>query len=315
MTIKKIIVDKIISDSKMKLKLGHDFDRSHYRVIVNYDCDGYTKDGQLLFKFRKKVIPKGLCNKAVDSFGKYAQALHENRGNAAGLLDTNKTRGYVGKLVDKSAVSSKYISTVTNKLGKTVITNLSPSNIAGFYDRPDRNTKNMGEKCRKTAFNKKHLEKWNDVVPFIKQIDKLFKKLVPDRHAKQLERARKKPKYQIDDTCFTTLTLNYSWRTSCHKDKGDYDDGFGNLIVCEDANNSNKYLGCELGFPQYGVCVDVRQGDYLAMNVHEYHCNTEFIPNHNNKLNISDKKVKNEWHYNRLSMVFYLRKNMIKCDD
>ena len=50
---------------------------------------------------------------------------------------------------------------------------------------------------------------------------------------------------------------------------------------------------------QYGVAVDVRNGDFLAMDVHEWHSNTKLIP------------VTKD--YSRLSMVCYLRENMIKC--
>jgi hypothetical protein len=48
-------------------------------------------------------------------------------------------------------------------------------------------------------------------------------------------------------------------------------------------------------FPQYGVGVECRSGDFLAMNVHEWHCNSE-------------KKGLG----NRYSFVFYLREKMLK---
>ena len=48
------------------------------------------------------------------------------------------------------------------------------------------------------------------------------------------------------------------WRTALHKDKGDFDDGFGNLTVCGD----NEYNGCYTGFPQYGICFNVKRGDF-----------------------------------------------------
>ena len=69
------------------------------------------------------------------------------------------------------------------------------------------------------------------------------------------------------------MTINHNWRTALHKDAGDLKEGFGNLVVLEEG----KYKGGETGFPQYGVCVDVRQGDFLAMDVHEWHCNTKLL--------------------------------------
>ena len=103
--------------------------------------------------------------------------------------------------------------------------------------------------------------------------------------------------------------------------------GFGNLIVLEKnkcltntINDKSKetqskktkdvysYQGGYLGFPKYGICVDVRQGDYLAMNVHEWHCNCKMICGCPRK-----EKCKNKNHFGRLSLVCYLRKGMIKC--
>ena len=155
---------------------------------------------------------------------------------------------------------------------------MAPSNIAGFYDRPDRNLKGKGAPCRLTAFNRDYVEKWDNAIPFIKNVDKVFKSLVPKRHKKQIERASQTPSFQIDNTCFSTITLNYSWRTALHRDAGDYRKGFGNLVVLEDSKNPNKWGGCYFGLPQYGICAEVRHGDFLAANVHQWHCNTEFTP-------------------------------------
>ena len=68
------------------------------------------------------------------------------------------------------------------------------------------------------------------------------------------------------------------------------------------------------GFPQYGIAANIRQGDFMAMNVHEWHCNTEFKPLIN-KIGgkWKEKDQVNNWHFNRLSVVCYLREKMIRC--
>ena len=50
------------------------------------------------------------------------------------------------------------------------------------------------------------------------------------------------------------------------------------------------------------------------MDVHEWHSNTEFIPT-NKKMAGGGKSMdkKNNWHFNRLSIVCYLRDKMIRC--
>ena len=80
--------------------------------------------------------------------------------------------------------------------------------------------------------------------------------------------------------------------------------------------NPHTYTGCYTGFPQYGVCVDVRDGDFLAMDVHEWHCNTEFYPTNPafiDKYTATPDEYVNQWHFNRLSVVCYLREGMLRC--
>ena len=85
-----------------------------------------------------------------------------------------------------------------------------------------------------------------------------------------------------------------NFQTSIHKDKGDDKEGFGNLTVIEEG----PYTGAETCFPQYGIGVDVRTGDILFMDVHEWHANLPMV-----------KKDKDTI---RLSIVCYLRYNVWK---
>jgi hypothetical protein len=127
------------------------------------------------------------------------------------------------------------------------------------------------------------------------------------------------------------MTVNYNYQSANHKDAGDLDEGFGNLIVlerdqCVDSNAATRYEGGLLGFPQYGVALDVRQGDFCAVNVHEWHCNTQIVPSigntkitpsvlgsqNNNSQKQSANPAKETW--GRMTLVCYLRKGMMdKC--
>jgi len=314
--VKKVIVDKIMTDEEIASHEGEYFPESFYQHVIHDDADVYTTEGRLLLRFRKAVIPYELCKVAVDSYKKASMKKHENRGASAGPLDRDKMPNYVGTFVNEGKYRTHYISSISGKPSKQYVSNLSPSNIIGYYDRPDRNTKNKGPPCRLTSFNRDFPEKWKAAVPFIEHIDLMFKKLIPDRHKAQLEVASKVPKFQIGNTAFSTITINYSWRTALHKDAGDYHPGFGNLIVCEDEDNPNTYDGCYTGFPQYGVCVNVREGDFLGMDVHEWHCNTEFKPTNEQMYKEylqHPESFKNNWHFNRLSVVCYFREGMLRC--
>ena len=246
-----------------------------------------------------------------------AQKKNVNRGAAAGAIKTKKLPKYVHKVKTKHRFRVFY-KDKKGTLKKDNIGNASMSNIMGYYDRPDRNhyrthKKSPASLCRVTAFTRDNKDKWNTTLPLIVKADKQFKKLVPSRHKIQYDRASEVPKFQIEDTSFSTITTNYNWRTACHKDKGDLVEGFGNLLVLEKDKcgyNCPSYKGGYLGFPKFKVCVDVRQGDFLAMDVHQWHCNTGMTEGQFDRKN---NKYPKEMDHGRLSLVCYLRKKMIKC--
>ena len=293
------------SDEHMKSKEGEYFEESTYDNIIKSDCDVYRIDDNgnehLLLRFRKGVLPKNLTKIGMDNLKEAAMKIHDNRGASAGVIDFKKLPSYANDIdqfkdskVGKFRIIG-YRSKKTNNLLKYSFSNLSHSNIIGYFDKKDRNLGKDGPPCRTTAFTSKEIDKWEKVKPLIVSIDKQFKQLVPQNHKLQYDRAHETPDFCIDDTCFSTVTINYNWQTALHKDAGDYKDGFGNLVVIEDGD----YEGGYTGFPQYGVAVDVRNGDFLAMDVHEWHSNTKL-----------KGKTKD---FTRLSLVCYLRNNMIKC--
>jgi hypothetical protein len=87
---------------------------------------------------------------------------------------------------------------------------------------------------------------------------------------KQLAAASQKPMYRVADTAFSSVTINRNFQTALHMDDGDFREGYGNLSVIE----RGQYTGGATIFPRYKVGFNVRTGDFLAMDVHEWHCNT-----------------------------------------
>ena len=300
--VKIFFVNKTMTDEKIEDKEGEYFNQKHYKNVINYNADCYRIDDDgkkhLLLKFRKGVIPNNLCKIGMKCLKKAAQKTHDNRGASAGVINMKKMPSYANDpklLVGRNKFRVKaYISKRTGKLVTNSLGNISKSNIIGYFDKRDRNLGRNAPPCRTTAFTSQEVDKWNESEPLILSINKQFKKLIPDRYKIQYKKCRETPWF-IKNTAFSTITINYNWRTALHKDAGDLDEGFGNLVVLEEG----EYDGGCTGFPQYGVCVDVRNGDFLGMDVHEWHCNTEIKP-------ISKD-------YSRLSMVSYLRKNMAKC--
>ena len=206
-----------------------------------------------------------------------------------------------------------------NGVSKMKVNNQVASNPIGFYEE----SKNFCHlPCRLTHFTRTNFNDYNKGLPFIQQIDSLFKKLIPDAHEKQLDRANKKPHLKIPGTSFSTITINRNFRTALHRDAGDFKGGFGNLTVIE----RGKYHGGYTVFPQFGVAVDVRSGDFLAMDVHQWHSNTDIYETEEDKIfnntidyafndNPEVGTVGLDKKYTRLTFVCYLREKILECPD
>lgn len=344
----KITVQQIMTDSDAASKEGLFFEREHYKQVVGgQDCDiwGTKADGSLvlLAKLRIGVLGQKECVAAYKALEPFARKTwNVNRGAAAGQVSLRKLPKYVGEVVQKKAGGFRlYYRGKDGKLRQDNISNRVRSNIIGFYDQPDRNKLAGGQKapkmpCRMTAWTRDHPREWQHaIIPLVQQIDRQFAQLLPDRHHVQFQRASQTPDFQIPQTAFSTMTVNYNYQSANHKDVGDLDEGFGNLIVlerdkCMSGAGATRYEGGLLGFPQYGVSLDVRQGDFCAVNVHEWHCNTRINPSTANQLPGEDKALLGSENrkpnqktqtikpqdetWGRMTLVCYLRKGMLdKC--
>ena len=263
-------VDKEYDDAKMEKNLNKFVKPADIKTIIDEDADVYNKDGKLLLRFRKKELPATHIDAFFENIIKFARNTSSNRGNATGSKTRNLT------------TNPKVMS-----------------NIFGYFDRWSPSHKVIFKKLGKTPpvtvrecrFNQDHPEMYKQTIPLIQDIDKLYEKLTPDHYKLQRKKANE-THFKIQDTSFTTVTTNVNYQTSIHTDKGDDDDGFGNLAVIE----RGEYSGGETCFPQYGLGVNVRTGDILFMDVHQPHAN---LPIH--------KKTADTI---RLSIVCYLRKKV-----
>ena len=245
-----------------------------YSTVLTTDADVYTTEGKLLLKFRKQVIPEPTIKTAVEALGSFILCKSSDRGTAGASM---KGLGSGQKRPVKSNIVGYFDKWTISQKGKF-----------------KKEGKKPPEPCRICRWNRDNPEEWKQVIPLIQRIDNLYKELCPVEHAKQLEAAAK-TKYRIQETSFSTVTINHNFRTAGHYDKGDFEKGFGNLIVYE----KGEYNGGIIGFPKYDIGVDLRTGDFLAMDVHELHANTPM-------------ESKTEEVPERISFVSYLRKDILK---
>lgn len=142
-----------------------------------------------------------------------------------------------------------------------------PSAIVGSFDPGG-----AYRYCRLTAWTGKEWDKYAGLFPLFTQIGMYLQRYVPDRWENQMrEVMRTHPDWRIGDTPFTTITVNNTYPTGVHTDKGDLDEGFSTLSVIR----RGTFTGGWLVFPEYRVGVDMHHGDLLLMDAHEWHGNTE----------------------------------------
>jgi hypothetical protein len=319
--IKQVVLEPKMSNDQIKAREGTYFTEKDADTIYDDDVDLYAKDPdapggkKLLAKLRKNVIPHDLIKLAWKNFYKSANA-SRNRGAAAGPIDV-KSKYWTRRKLNRKSIkgwSAQYMQ--NGKLSKMRVNNNVFSSVLGYFEK----TPFMKLPCRLTSYTQLYFNQFKQGTPYIEEIDALFKKLVPDRHKIQYDRAKSNPAFQIEDTAFSSVTMNRNFRTGLHQDAGDLKEGFGNLSVIERGN----YKGGFTIFPRYRVGVNLRTGDFLAMDVHEWHCNTELREDSEDKrLNSSlidiynnDKETGTQGIdklYSRLSFVCYLREKLADC--
>jgi hypothetical protein len=131
--------------------------------------------------------------------------------------------------------------------------------------------------CRLTAWTGKHVPEWEGLRPVFQAIAKHYQEWAPHRWARQAQVASAThPEWVIPGTPFTTVTLNNTYATGVHQDAGDYPEGFSTLAVAR----RGDYQGGYLVWPRYRVAFDLRDGDLLVFDAHEWHGNTNLTCPH-----------------------------------
>ena len=279
--IETIKVTKKCSDKEIAKLAGKIWKDSSGCQIFTNSVDVVLPNGKYLARFRKNMIDISLCQLGFNQYQEVGFKKSNNRGNAAGR--------YSETAKDETQKQYRHFDASGGKAIYETDSKEVNSGIMGFMDSP-----NWRHPCRQTAFTKSHFQQYSQGLPFIKAIDSCYQKLRPAEHEIQRKEALKS-NYHIDNTAFSTITVNANFQTGLHKDSGDFTGGFGNLVITE----KGEYQGGYTLFPQFGVGFDCRMRDFLAMDVHQWHCNTPL------EIKSSDSV--------RLSFVCYLRNRMHQC--
>lgn len=266
-----------ISKEELEGKVGKVLTDSDYNVLLTGPTALRMPDGRLLCVY----VPGAIKREAEDFYPILTKirGATDNRGLASGT-----TRVITGPAQTRTR-SMPVMSSI-----------LGAADAAGRFPY-----------CRLTVFSANETEQWTELRPLFQRIAQQFETYVPDRYQRQVDFCKRThPDWVIPDTPFTTITVNNSYSTGVHTDKGDLDEGFSCLAVLR----KGSYTGGNLVFPEYRVAVGMHDGDLLLMDAHVHHGNTQMVCECGEKLlNKPCEKCGAE----RISVVCYYRTNMVKC--
>lgn len=228
-------------------------DDSHFDELFNEDVFIEKPDGSPLLVLVKGGVSEENYLKAYIALKKF-RVRTENRSTASGITAVPRVK-MDGTLSGTSRVPK----------GWGVI-----SGILGYFERQVR-----FPYCHACAWNAKHPALFATLYPMLQQCTGHFGRLIPERFANQkamIDRTNKD--FIIPGTVYTTVTVNKNFRTAAHKDAGDLESGFSNMIVFAEG----IYQGGELVLPDWRLAVKLDHRDLVMFDAHEFHGNTQIIP-------------------------------------
>lgn len=302
-----------LTDAETDALAGEFLNESHYAVVLrDEDADVYRPeaanaleffggesdpDDLRLLSIRRGAFPPEVTRPAWEILRKAAHS-SKNRGYAAGKATAEGLGKDPSRFISRGGATARYL-TEDGMLSETSESNAVLSGIVGNFNSTPRNPY-----CRQTAFTRDHFDKFLNAMPLIENVNRSFREIIPSRWTNQRQFVEETGLVQkgwtLGDTVFSTITVNRNYRTGTHKDAGDFLRGFGNLVVLE--GPTHRYKGGYTVFPKFRVAVDLREGDFLGMDVHEWHGNTSLGP-----------AVEGEDEWERISVVCYVRVDMTKC--
>lgn len=160
--------------------------------------------------------------------------------------------------------------------------------------------------CRLSSWTGRHLPEWETLHPALREIGRHLAVHVPDRYNAQMQRVQvSDPSWIVPGTPFSTVTVNNTYPTGVHTDKGDLDEGFSTIACLR----RGRYEGGQLVFPAYRVAVDLKDGDLILMDAHQWHGNVPIMCICGNELRGPCETCGAE----RISVVSYFRSKVTSC--
>jgi len=233
-----------LAESDLESKVGKVLGPKDYDVVLTGPTRVTKPNGKPLCVYLPGALRAEAQNPTYyETFHELRKLVTDNRGIASGTVRVANG----GRTRSKNVASS-------------VIGAMDPAGVQRY--------------CRLTAWTGKNLPEWEKLVPFFQAIARNFREHVPDRYAAQMAQVKQtKPEWMIPGTPFTTVTVNNTYPTGMHTDKGDLEAGFSTLACIR----RGEWTGGNLMFPKYRVSVSMQDGDLMLMDAHEWHANQAIV--------------------------------------
>lgn len=192
-----------ISDEELEQKIGGILEPSDVNVMLIGPTRVLMPDGRPLCVYLPKAIPDELRELTWEILHSFKGKYTDNRGLASGTPRMATVQREEGEPPARSRALNV------------------ASSIVGSFEA-------TGPKqyCRLTAWTGRENEQWRTLWPLFQFIGQRFAETVPDRYANQAKAASEtSPEWVIPGTVFTTITINNTYPTGVHQDKGDLDEG------------------------------------------------------------------------------------------
>ena len=267
-----------VSQGELDEKLGKILTDEDINLLVTRDAKIRKPDGSVLAIYRRGIIPEEIAEASWPT-------LHGLRG-----MDT-ANRGLAGGSKRFTLASKK--RTEAKRVASTILGAIDPMGPRKY--------------CRLTAWTGREPGLWQGLWPLLGFIAERMALDSPERYAAQMEHVRRtEPEWVIPGTPFSTVTVNNSYPTGVHTDKGDLDEGISTLAVFR----RGDFSGGILCFPEYRVGVAMGDRDLLLMDAHDFHGNTWLVCN---VCGVRMERDHPECGTERISLVSYYRTRMVEC--
>mgnify|MGYP006969462433 FL=1 len=171
---KQISVKQVLDSEQIKKLEGTFITESHINHLIEEDIKVVNQSGKLVAVLIKNAINKKILDYSRNAFRKAGKRGSNNRGMASGLISQfYKVGDKIGERTIGKIDGTRYtpINIKNGKLSKTSYALTVNSSTIGFSDRYPRIPY-----CRTTSFTQKHLEHYKRTIPYIKEVDNLYKK-------------------------------------------------------------------------------------------------------------------------------------------